>query len=85
MHITGIFLVITMATIYPGKKEKNSFTYSKDNRVPSPYHLNIYILQSLRAREYERNEIQKNQYTKELPCGIWNAHFCTEESSLVLS
>lgn len=37
VHITGIFLVITMATTYPEKKmKKNSFTYSKVNRVPSP-------------------------------------------------
>lgn len=45
----------------------------------------MYILQSLSSREYERTEIENNQYTKNCLCGIWNAHFCTEESSLVLS
>lgn len=44
----------------------------------------MYILQSLRSRE-QREMKFKVIGIQNCLCGIWNAHFCTEESSLVLT
>lgn len=88
MHITGIFLVITMATTYPEKKMKRivlptvRITESLHHRVLQYVHLTVTKIKRIR----EKLNLKQSVYLKKnCLCGIWNAHFCTEESSLVLS
>lgn len=56
MHITGIFLVITMATTYPGKKMKRTvlptvrITESLHHRVLQYVHLTVTKIKRIREK-----------------------------------
>lgn len=41
----------------------------------------MYILQSLRSREYERNEIENNQYTKKTAFVVFGMHISVQKKA----